>query len=302
MSPVEPLYSNGSAHVDGRLVPISEAKISLLDWGFLHSDATYDVAHVWQGSFFRLDDHIDRFYASMEKLLMVIPYNREQLKAILNDCVAATGYRDAYVEMICTRGMPEPGSRDPRNCSNQFFAFVIPFVWIYKPKGGTDGLQLIISDQQRIPPTSIDPTIKNYHWLDMVTGLFEAYRRDGDTVVLVDAQSNLVEGPGFNIFAVKNNCLFTPATGVLEGITRRTVIELAASSGYKVAQASLSKQQTREADEVFITSTAGGVMPVTYIDGQPVSDGYTGKITRELRRQYWALHDRPEYRIDVTYA
>ena len=216
------LYRQGSAYVDGQLVPISEAKISLLDWGFLHSDATYDVAHVWQGSFFRLNDHIHRFFTGMDKLQMSIPYSRNEIRDVLVDCVAATGLQNAYVEMICTRGQPEPGSRDPRSCRNQFFAFVIPFVWIFDSTSTSQGLHLIVSRQQRIPPTSIDPKIKNYHWLDMVSGLFEAYDRGGETAVLVDAEGNLVEGPGFNIFSVKDNCLVTPAKGALEGITRLT--------------------------------------------------------------------------------
>lgn len=295
------LYSQGSAHVNGQLVPISEAKISLLDWGFLHSDATYDVAHVWQGSFFRLDDHIDRFYSGMEKLRLSIPYSRDQLRSILSECVAATGLQNAYVEMICTRGMPKPGSRDPRDCNNQFFAFAIPFVWISNPADDDEGLHLIVSRQQRIPPSSIDPRIKNYHWLDMVTGLFEAYERGGESAVLVDAKGNLVEGPGFNIFAVKDNSLFTPAQGVLEGVTRRTVIELAAAQGYSVEQGDLSAQQVHEADEVFISSTAGGVMSVGRIDGQLIANGKAGAVTRELRELYWGLHNQSKYRLDVDY-
>ena len=294
-------YVDGSAHVNGQLVPVSEAKISLLDWGFLHSDATYDVAHVWQGSFFRLDDHIERFHTGMEKLHLAIPYDRNQLRSILSECVAVTGLQNAYVEMICTRGLPEPGSRDPRSCRNQFFAFAVPFMWISNPDKGNPGIHLIVSRQQRIPPTSIDPTIKNYHWLDMVSGLFEAYERGGEAAILVDADGNLVEGPGFNIFTVKSNCLFTPSTGVLEGITRRTVIELALAQGYRVDRGYLSAQQAREADEVFISSTAGGVMPVGKIDEQLVADGKTGIITRKLRELYWALHDKAEYRFDVAY-
>jgi hypothetical protein len=106
-----PDFSNGAAYVDEQLVPIAEAKISILDWGFLHSDATYDVVHVWKGKFFRLDDHLNRFLAGIDKLHMSIPHNADDLRAILIDCVTASGLRDAYVEMICTRGMPAPGSR-----------------------------------------------------------------------------------------------------------------------------------------------------------------------------------------------
>ena len=296
----EPGFQNGAAHVGGDIVPIAEAKISLLDWGFLHSDATYDVAHVWRGSFFRLDDHIERFHAGMGKLQMSIPHNREQLKSILNDCVAATGLQNAYVEMICTRGIPEPGSRDPRSCRNQFFAFAIPFVWISNPET-SDGLHLIISQQQRIPPGSIDPTIKNYHWLDMVKALFEAYERGAENAVLVDADGNLVEGPGFNLFVVKDKQLTTPAKGVLEGITRQTVIDLAKEQGYRVEQGCLSARQALAADEVFITSTAGGVMPVSKINDQMIADGVTGEVTDKLRKLYWGLHDHPKYKLDVDY-
>ncbi len=301
MTTTEISATGGSAHVNGQLVPISEAKISLLDWGFLHSDATYDVAHVWQGSFFRLDDHIERFHAGMEKLHLSIPYNRNQLRKILSDCVALTGLQNAYVEMICTRGIPEPGSRDPRSCSNQFFAFAIPFVWIADLHNGNPGIHLIVSQQQRIPAASIDPTIKNYHWLDMVSGLFEAYARGGEAAILVDADGNLVEGPGFNIFTIKNKCLVTPSSGVLEGITRRTVIELAEEHGFTVRCGELSLDEAYEADEIFITSTAGGVMPVYKLDECLIAKGQPGAITSKLQKEYWALHDLPIYSYDVDY-
>ena len=296
-----PDFSRGSAHVDGHIVPIADAKISLLDWGFLHSDATYDVAHVWQSSFFRLDDHIDRFEAGMRKLQLSISYDKGSLKQILNDCVAATGLKHAYVEMICTRGQPEPGSRDPRSCKNRFYAFAIPFVWIKNPEDEA-GIHLIISQQQRISPASVDPRIKNYHWLDMVTGLFEAYERGGETAVLVDAEGHLVEGPGFNLFAVKENRLVTPATGVLEGITRKTVIELATELGYEVEQMRLSAEFLLDADEAFVTSTAGGVMSVARVNDETINHGETGPITQQLKQSYWTLHQRNEYRTVVDYS
>jgi len=296
-----PDFSNGAAYVDEQLVPIAEAKISILDWGFLHSDATYDVAHVWKGTFFRLDDHIDRFFSGMEKLHMSIPHSRNGLRSILVDCVRASGLRDAYVEMICTRGTPMPGSRDPRECTNRLFAFAVPFVWIANPEKQKQGLHLVVSRMQRIPPQSVDPTVKNYHWLDMVLGLFEAYERGGETAVVVDAQGNLVEGPGFNIFAVNGSTITTPALGVLEGITRRSVIEIAPEYGCEVIQHTLSADKARNADEVFVTSTAGGVMPVTKIDGSKVGSGSPGPVTQKLQEGYWALHQDPQYTNKVEY-
>jgi branched-chain amino acid aminotransferase len=292
-------FSKGAAHVDGQLVPIAEAKISLLDWGFLHSDATYDVAGVLKGKFFRLDDHIERFFASMEKLHMSLPHSRSDLRTILIDCVRASGLQDAYVEMICTRGQPQPGSRDPRTCTNQFFAFAIPFVWIATLEKQKEGLHLIISRWQRIPPESVDSTVKNYHWLDMVMGLFEAYDCGGETVVVVDAYGNLVEGPGFNVFAVNGSTLTTPGQGVLEGMTRRTTIELAPECGYEVLLRNLPADEALAADEVFITTTAGGLIPITKIDGQAIGAGAPGPATQKLQKRYWELHEDPQYTLQI---
>ncbi len=293
-----PDYSNGSAFIDEEFVPISEAKISLLDWGFLHSDATYDVVHVRGGKFFRLNDHLDRFFSGMKMLRMSIPYNRKELATILSGCVSKSGLQDAYVEMIATRGLPEPGSRDPRTCRNRFFAFAIPFVWITTPG---KGLELIVSQRQRIPPQSVNPTVKNYHWLDLVMGQFEAYDKGGETVVVVNGKGNIAEGPGFNIFAVKNEILTTPAEGVLEGITRKTAIKLASALGYTVIQGELSPEAARSADELFATSTAGGIMAITKIDCQKVSTGDVGPITLELQDRYWALHNDPRYAYEIQY-
>src|SRR5678816_2721214 len=108
-------FEGGSVFIDGDWRPLSEGKVSLFDWGFTRSDATYDVASVWHGAFFRLDDHLDRFFASLAKLRMTIPHSRAEVREILHGCVRAGGLRDAYVAMVCTRGVPPPGSRDPQS-------------------------------------------------------------------------------------------------------------------------------------------------------------------------------------------
>ncbi len=294
-------FADGIAYVDGEAVPVAEARLPLLDWGFLHSDATYDVAHVWQGRFFRLDDHIERFFAGMDALRLSIPYQRGELADLLCELVGRSGLRDAYVEMICTRGLPAPGSRDPRTCENRFYAFAVPFIWIADAEQQRRGLHLVISAQQRIPPGSVDPRVKNYHWLDMVQALFEAYERGGETAATVDGADNVVEGPGFNLFAVTAGRVATPARGVLEGITRRTVMELAEVQGHAVEARVLPAAEVRAADEVFVTSTAGGVMPVTRVDGERVGDGAPGPVTTALRDAYWALHADPAWTRAVDY-
>jgi branched-chain amino acid aminotransferase len=294
-------YADGAAFVEGQFVPVAQARVPILDWGFLRSDATYDVAHVWRGSFFRLDDHLDRFGRSMKHLRLSPPYERDEIRDILVECVRLSGLRDAYAEVICTRGIPRPGSRDPRDCENRFYAFVVPFVWIADPQTQEKGLHATISHRRRIAPESVDPTVKNYHWLDLETGLLEAYERGGETVILVDAEDNVVEGPGFNIFAVKNDAISTPDSGVLEGVTRKTIIEIAAEQGIPLEARPVPSDELRSADEIFLSSTAGGIMPVTTVDGGAVGSGEPGPLTRRLRDAYWDLHDDPRFSLPVRY-
>jgi branched-chain amino acid aminotransferase len=288
----------GCAFVDGDYVAPSEAKISIFDWGFLHSDATYDVAHVWQGKFFRLGDHIERFFASMARLRLDPGKTRDEVRTVMHECVRRSGLRDAYVEVLCTRGQPLPGSRDPRSCQNRFMAFAIPFVWIADPAKQARGVNLVISSVQRIAPASIDPRVKNYHWLDMVMALFEAYERGGESALLVNANGDVAEGPGFNVFAVVDGVLTTPDSGVLEGISRRTVIEMAQAAKIPMRVGALSVAALRGASEVFLSSTGGGVIGVSALDGVLVasrSPGEFGPITRRLQSSYWALHEDVRY-------
>jgi len=294
-------YANGAAFVEGQFVPVGEARVPILDWGFLRSDATYDVAHVWRGSFFRLEDHLSRFERGMAKLHMSLPYGRDDIRDVLVECVRLSGLRDAYAEIICTRGVPPPGSRDPRDCENRFYAFVVPFVWIADPEKQERGLHATISRVRRIDPSSVDPTVKNYHWLDLQRGLFEAYEQGGETAILVDSDDNVVEGPGFNVFAVRDGAISTPDRGVLEGVTRRTVIELAAEHGIPLEERAVPAEELRRAAEVFISSTAGGVIPVTTLDGEVVGRGDPGPLTRRLRAAYWDLHDDPRFSLPVAY-
>lgn len=292
-------YPPGVAWIDGDYRPISEAKISVLDWGFLRSDATYDVVHVWRRRFFRLDLHLDRFVRSIGKLRMTLPVDRDGLTEILMQCVRRSGMADVYVEMICTRGASPTFSRDPRDAVNRLIVFAIPFGWIADHEQRARGIDIAISGTRRIPAESVDPTVKNYHWLDLVAGMYEAYDRGSENVVLTDLAGNITEGPGFNIFAVKDGRAETPDRGVLEGITRRTALELCAELGVEVDIATLSADRLRGADEVFITSTAGGIMPATRIDGQPVGDGKPGPLTQRLTALYWDKHEDPDWTTPV---
>jgi len=302
--PIPPLphparFEGGCAFADGAFVPLSEAKVSLFDWGFTRSDATYDVASTWHGAFFRLQDHLDRFFASLEKMRLQVPHTRDELRSILHGCVRGTGLQDAYVAMVCTRGVPPRGARDPRLAQNRFYAYALPYVWIAPPDKQREGIDLHISQRQRIAPESVDPTVKNYHWIDLVQSLFDAYDRGRDTSCVVDAAGHVTEGPGFNHFMVKDGTVRTAARGVLEGISRRSAIELCGRLGLQVGP--VPADALRAADEVFLTSTGGGILPIAKIDGVPLP-AFPGPATRRISEGYWAMHDEPAHRDPVDYG
>jgi branched-chain amino acid aminotransferase len=296
-----PDFTQGCAFQRGEYVPIAQASIPMTDWGFLRSDATYDVVTVWEGAFFRLDAHLDRFFASCARFRLDPGRSRGDVTAILTECVRRAGLRSSYVEMIVTRGQPPWGSRDPRHAVNQFYAFAVPFVWIAQEEQRRRGLHVLVSDVQRIPPASVDPTAKNYHWNDLTMGLLGALDAGADTVLLRDARDNVVEGPGFNVFAVSGGKLVTPAQGVLHGITRRTVIEIARSLGHAVEERDLPIAELLRADEAFITSSGGGVMPVTQVNGHRLGSGEPGPVSQRLGETYWAWHRLPAYSTPIAY-
>jgi branched-chain amino acid aminotransferase len=294
-------FEGGSVFIEGDWKPLSEAKVSMFDWGFTRSDVTYDVVSAWHGAFFRLEDHLDRFFASLAKLRMTIPYSRAAVRSILHGCVKAGDLQDAYVAMVCTRGVPPRGARDPRLAVNRFYAYALPFVWIASPQKQAQGIDLHVSSRIRIAPESVDPTVKNYHWMDLVMSLFDAYDRGADTSCVVDAEGNLAEGPGFNVFMVKDGVVRTPDRGVLEGISRKTVIELCAALGIALRVAPVPAAELASADEVFISSSGGGVLPIAKIDARPLAGAFPGPVTKRLQDAYWALHDDPRHRDEVDY-
>jgi branched-chain amino acid aminotransferase len=296
-----PPWPSGAAWIGGRYCPVEDAKISVLDLGVTRSDAAYDVVHVWRRRFYRLDDHLDRFSAGLARLRLDPGHDRAELEAILHGCVRLAGLREAYVSMTCTRGRVPAGSRDLRSARATFYCYAVPFVWICTPEQQAAGVSMRISEVTRIPPQSVDPTVKNYHWLDMDLAQLDAYDHNAQLVVLRDASGAITEGPGYNVFAHVDGRWVTPASGTLQGITRQSVIEIAHEAGEPVMEGRLTADDLRRAAEVLVTSTAGGIMPVTVIDGKPVGAGVPGPLTARLRDQYWLRHEDPRFSTPVRY-
>jgi len=278
----------GWAYIDEGFVPAEEAKISIFDLGFTRGDAVYDTTSVWKGSFFRLDDHIARFFRSCAGMRMTCPHDAEAIKRILAACVARAGLEDAYVQMILTRGrFANMQRRILSECTNRFIAYAVPYIWIIAPEKQEAGIDLAIVQNRRTPTEAIDPTVKNFNWMDLERGLLESQARGADHACLLTPAGHVAEGPGFNVFWARDRTLYTPKGNVLDGITRRTVMELAAQMGVKVELGDFPADSLRGADEAFLSSTAGGIMPVTRVDGRPLGNGAVGILTGELRATYW---------------
>ena len=296
-------YSAGAAWMDGEVIQISDAKISVLDWGLTRSDITYDVVHVWNGAFFRIDDYLERFVTSMNKLRLDVGLDKEAIRTALVELIATSGLKSAYVSMVASRGIPIiSGTRDPRSCKNHFYAWAVPFVWVIPQEVAKRGAHISIAKEpRRISAQSVDPTVKNYHWGDMTAALFQALDDGYDTTVLLDQDGDITEGPGFNIFAVIAGKVVTPKSGALEGITRKTVFDICSELQIPCAATDISAMELQNADEVFTATTAGGIVPVTRVNGRILGNDAAGEVTQTILATYWDFHKRPNLNTDIIY-
>jgi branched-subunit amino acid aminotransferase/4-amino-4-deoxychorismate lyase len=295
-------WSDGAAYVDGKYIPVGEATIPITDWGYRRSDVTYDVVGVWGGAFFRLDDHVRRFRKSMRALRLQPRESDDDIRQLLSECVRRSGLREAYVAMDCLRGSLKPGlPRHPVNCRNYLAAFAIPWVWVMSTEVQERGAHLIVAKTPRIPDASIDPKVKNFQWGDLTRGLFEAYDRGADNCVLLDHDGFVTEGPGYNVFTVTDGDVATPDRGALEGITRLSVQELCSELGLDFAVRPVPAAELHAADEIFLATTAGGIMPVSRIDGRILGNDRPGPISSRLRETFWAKRAQGWHATPIEY-
>ena len=295
--------SLGAAWMNGHVLPISQATIPVNDWGLVHSDITYDVVPVINGAFFRFEEYLSRFFSSMESLYLDPGMNKSEVQKALHQMVSQSGLRDSYVAMVCSRGRPKiPGSRDPRDCENHFFAWCVPYVHVVQPEIIDQGATAWISQNvYRIPEESVNPRVKNYHWGDFTQGIFEAKDNKYETVILLDFDGNVTEGPGFNVFAIKDGVLITPDRGVLAGVSRKTVLEIADYLGIGTSIRPLSVDELLAADEVFLSSSGGGVIPIVRVNETIYGNGVKGPISVRLNETYWQWTTLEKYRDPINY-
>jgi branched-chain amino acid aminotransferase len=294
-------FAGGVAWIEGEYVPASDARISIFDTGFGHSDLTYTVAHVWHGNVFRLGDHLDRLLDGARKLRLESPLSKDELADIAKRCVALSQLRESYLNLTLTRGYGKrKGEKDLSKLTSQVYVYAIPYLWAFPPHEQIFGTSAIVPRHvRRAGRNTIDPTIKNYQWGDLTAASFEAKDCGARTAILLDADGCVAEGPGFNVVLVKDGRLASPSRNALPGMTRRTVFEIAESMGVEAVLRDVTSQELYDADELIAVTTAGGVTPITCLDGEALGDGRPGPLTVALRDRFWALMDEPSALIET---
>ncbi len=285
-------FGRALGFVDGAVVPLAEARIPVRDLGLMYADMTYDVVHSWRGGLFRLDDHLDRFFESCAGLRLDPGMDREGVRRVLGLLLRRSGLADTLVYFACTRGDAVPGTRDPALSRNRFFATVTPLILRGQPDEMRRGLDaVVVRDVARIPAASVNPRWKNTHWGDFVRATFGAKDAGRDVAILLGADGMVAEAPGFNVVALVDGGLVSPADGVLEGVSCRTMFEIARDLGIPARYAPLPPGDLARAEEVFLTATSCGLFPVTRLDGRAVGDGTPGPVTTRLLNTYYARKD-----------
>jgi branched-chain amino acid aminotransferase len=294
-------YAGGVAWIEGEYVPAAEARISIFDTGFGHSDLTYTVAHVWHGNIFRLADHLDRLLDGAAKLRLDPGYSKDELAEITKRCVSMSQLRESFVNLTITRGYGKrKGEKDLSKLTNQTYIYAIPYLWAFPPHEQIFGTSAIVPRHvRRAGRNTVDPSIKNYQWGDLTAASFEAKDRGARTAILLDADNCVAEGPGFNVVMVKDGKLASPSRNALPGITRKTVFEIAGAFGIEASLRDVTSRELYDAEELMAVTTAGGVTPITSLDGEALGDGDPGPLTVAIRDRFWALMDEPSPLIEA---
>jgi len=295
-------WTGGIAYMDGNYVPLDEARVPVTHWGFRRADTVYDVVSVRDGAFFQLDAHLARFEQSMRLFNMELRESIPEIRSIMHELVRRSGLRDATVTTDCIRGIaPDDKPPLPAYAPCYLVGYTKPYYSIIPTEKIERGAHMIIASIPRIPMASVDHRAKNFHRGDMTQASFEALRRGADHPILLDMDGNVTEGPGFNVFAVTDGVVVTPDRGMLEGVTRLSVIEICERLGMRCEARALPVAEFREADEIFITSTAGGVIGVTRLDQRILGNDRPGEVTRKLAGEYWRLRETGWHAEPVDY-
>jgi branched-chain amino acid aminotransferase len=277
-------------YINGKLYDKSEAKVSVFDHGLLYGDGVFEGIRAYGGKVFRLREHIDRLYESARHILLEIPMSREQMADAVVQTVQVNNKPDGYIRLIVTRGVGNLGL-DPRKCAEPQIIIIVDDITLYPAEFYENGLEVVTASTIRNHPNALNPRIKSLNYLGSILARIEANRAGVQEAIMLNHNGEVAECTADNIFLVKKGELRTPPphAGILEGITRGAVIEVARAANIPVREMTLTRHDVFAADECFLTGTAAEVVPVVKCDGRPVGTGKPGPITRQLRERFHQL-------------
>jgi branched-chain amino acid aminotransferase len=276
--------------INGKLFDKADAKISVYDHGLLYGDGVFEGIRIYGGKVFRLREHVERLYESARHVALEIPLNREQMIQAVLDTVKANAKQDGYIRLVATRGAGSLGL-DPGRTSDPQVIVIVDDISLYPAEYYEKGLEVITASIIRNHPNALNPRIKSLNYLNNILAKIEAVRAGCQEAIMLNHVGEVSECTGDNLFLVKRGLLRTPplAAGILEGVTRNAVIELAHAAKIVVQEMSLTRHDVYSADECFLTGTAAEVVPVVNCDGRPIGNGKPGSITRQLRERFHQL-------------
>ena len=274
-------------YINGTLYDKDDAKVSVYDHGLLYGDGVFEGMRSYGGNVFRLKQHLERLWNSARAIRLEIPMTLESLADAVNQTLETNEIRDGYVRLIVTRGAGTLGL-DPNKTSNPQVIIITDHITLYPDEYYKNGLEIITVSTIRNHPAALSPRIKSLNYLNNILAKMEGLQAGCVEALMLNHKGEVAECTGDNLFLVRNDQLYTPPidAGILEGITRDAVMELARSAGRHVQEIPLSRHDIFIADECFLTGSAAEVVPVVKVDSRKIGDGSPGQVTRELMKQF----------------
>lgn len=277
-------------YINGKYYSKRDARVSVFDHGLLYGDGVFEGIRVYDGRIFKLNEHIDRLYESARSIMLEIPMSKKKLAADVVRAVRLNMLRNAYIRLIITRGRGNLGL-NPFTCRNPRIIIIVDKMMLYPSKHYKEGLTVITVGTQRTTAEAVSPRIKSLNYLNNILAKIEALNSGVPEAIMLNSFGFVSECTGDNIFTVRKGTVFTPSIymGVLEGITRACVIELAREAGIEVKPIVMTRHDIYNAEESFLTGTAAEIVPVVKVDGRNIGSGNPGKVTKFLIKEFRKL-------------
>jgi branched-chain amino acid aminotransferase len=276
--------------LDGKWYDRETATVSVYDHGLLYGDGVFEGIRIYGGKIFRLAEHLERLYDSAHAIWMTVPMPREEMAAVTEEAVRRSGIQEGYIRHIVTRGVGDLGL-DPRKCPRPSIIIIVDTIKLWPEEVYETGLKVVTAGTPIPQRESLSPRVKSLNYIAHILAKIEGTQAGADEVLMLDSAGSVAEGSGQNLFIAKHGVLSTPAVyaGILKGVTRDVVIELARGAGYEVRETMLNRYDVYTADEAFFTGTAAEVVGIRQVDGRVIGTGKQGPITRDLRARFQAL-------------